>query len=173
MAYSPVAIANYFISRAAREGAPLSHMKLQKLVYFAEGWHLAFKDQQLIDDRIEAWPYGPVIKSLYHQFKSYRNANIREPETIIEANGGRIKVDIPNIPNGDTFTLGLLNKIWEIYGNFSAIDLSTMTHQDGTPWHKTYKERGGGGSQAEEIPRALIGDYFKALRQGNLAKSHG
>jgi uncharacterized phage-associated protein len=78
MTYSPLAIANYFIELAKKKDKFITPMKLQKLVYFAHGWCLALSDEPLIDEKIEAWKYGPVVTSLYHEFKRYGNDGIKE-----------------------------------------------------------------------------------------------
>lgn len=65
-------VANFFVSRFQQAGDPLTNMKLQKLLYYAQGWHLALKGDALFDERIEAWPHGPVVPPVYGTFKHYR-----------------------------------------------------------------------------------------------------
>ena len=55
--YNAIAVANYFIDKAKADGVPLTHMKLQKLIYFAHGWHLALYGEPLIDEEIQAWEF--------------------------------------------------------------------------------------------------------------------
>src|ERR1700751_2133393 len=90
--YSSFDIANYFLSRSAAEGIPLTNLKLQKMVYLANGFYLALTDgeEPLLNERIETWPYGPVISNLYHSFKRFGNDVIpaRMP----------ISVELSNIP---------------------------------------------------------------------------
>lgn len=62
--FPTIAIANHFIMRRWRDGVHVSPMKLQKLVYFAPGWYLALFNKPLIDERVEAWKFGPVILSM-------------------------------------------------------------------------------------------------------------
>jgi uncharacterized phage-associated protein len=47
------------------EQGPVTHMKLQKLVYYCQGWHLAWDEKPLFDEPIEAWANGPVCPALY------------------------------------------------------------------------------------------------------------
>lgn len=47
----------------------MSTMKLQRLVYFAQGWNLAFVGTPLFDEKIEAWASGPVVRELWELHK--------------------------------------------------------------------------------------------------------
>ena len=80
MPYSSEKIANFFLGLAQKEQVELTPLKLQKLLYFAHGWHLVLDSDgdPLLDEDIEAWKYGPVVPSIYHKFKEFRN----NPETI-------------------------------------------------------------------------------------------
>ena len=62
--YKAIDIAKYFINELHPE--PL---KLQKLLYFAQGFSYAFYDKELFNDDFEAWVHGPVIPSIYHEYK--------------------------------------------------------------------------------------------------------
>jgi len=45
---------------------PMTAMKLQKLVYYSQAWHLVWDEEPLFSDPIEAWANGPIVRSLYH-----------------------------------------------------------------------------------------------------------
>lgn len=90
--FSPQAVANYLLDKARDDGELLTHMKLQKLVYIAHGWHLAVTGKPLLSDPVEAWQFGPVIRSLYHDLKHFGHEPI----------SGRLRDSIPN-PGTDTF----------------------------------------------------------------------
>ncbi|MCL6584270.1 MAG: DUF4065 domain-containing protein [bacterium] len=115
MAYDAKAIANYFLDLAKSKGEKLTLMKLLKLIYFAHGWHLAITGKPLIDEQVEAWQYGPVIPSVYHEFKGFGN----QPITRSEIDPQLLKlfdIEVPAIHEDDSFTKSLLNKIWDTYG---------------------------------------------------------
>jgi uncharacterized phage-associated protein len=76
MSYSVATVANAFIDIVANNGFYLTNLKLQKLVYFAHGWYLAFTDTPLIDDEVQSWKYGPVIQSLHYELKHYGSGHI-------------------------------------------------------------------------------------------------
>ena len=77
MTYAVSDIANYFIWRANSDeefGDNITNLKLQKLVYYAQGFHLAWYDKPLFHEPIDAWTHGPVVRTLYAQYQS-RGAN--------------------------------------------------------------------------------------------------
>lgn len=167
MTYPSLAVANFFIEKARADGAPLSPMKLQKLVYYAEGWNLAYTGESLIDETIQAWQYGPVIPSLYHEFKHYGNGNIQTPGTTIDFSKGGLHVHAPNIKPSDSFSKELLERVWSVYKNYTAIELSSQTHTEGTPWHSIYVLKGMNSARGLEIPKEVIKTHFSDLRRAN------
>ena len=124
MIYSARQIADWFLARAALDSHMLTQMKLQKLVYIAHGWNLALYGDPLIGEDIEAWRWGPVVRSLYRDFAAYGSSPIAA------------SVSAPTL---DLRTTQLLEQIWKLYGSYTAIQLSAMTHADNTPWQQTYR----------------------------------
>ncbi len=120
-------VAKYFLSQTDEDaGDTLSNLKLQKLVYYAQGFHLALNDNPLFDEQIVAWTHGPVVEVMYHTFKRHGASNIPFPDEI----------------NPDSLTSEqeeLLQEVQDIYGQFSAWKLRDMTHQE-PPWRDTEKE---------------------------------
>jgi uncharacterized phage-associated protein len=74
--YDAIAIANYFIEKSLATGKRLTPMQLVKLVYIAHGWYLARTGKPLLADAVQAWQFGPVIPTLYHEFKQFRDGQI-------------------------------------------------------------------------------------------------
>ena len=140
MQCSAKAIANYFLETHLKK---ISHLKLQKLVYISHGWHLGIFDKTLITDEFaEAWRYGPVFPSLYHEFKMFGSKPIDRLAKDIDENEENFRVFIPNVQN-DTQKVELLRQIWNAYGNLTAGQLSELTHQNETPWAKTWNKNPG------------------------------
>ena len=73
MSHDPKAVANYFLDCAKEDGESLTLLKLVKLVYLAHGWHLGLTGDPLIKENVEAWRYGPVVPSIYHDLKIFGN----------------------------------------------------------------------------------------------------
>jgi uncharacterized phage-associated protein len=167
MAYLAKAVANEFLSLAKADGKTVSPMKLLKLVFFAHGWHLAFTKQPLIQERVEAWQYGPVIPVLYHTFKRFGNDPITEDATELRIQNGKLTFFTPRIqPSCDDPSSAeakvLIGRVWETYGQHSAVQLSNATHLPGTPWQKTYRP----GVRSLIIPDDVIRDYYDGLKAG-------
>ena len=159
--YSAKAVANYFLRLAEKEGKKLSPMKLQKLIYFAHGWHLAVYGTPLISEEVQAWKYGPVIRSIYHEFKEFGAGTIDVQATEIK----NFSMVTPGIDSDDKNTIDLLDTIWRIYGSFSAIQLSNITHRQGTPWEVTW--RANEGMLEVGIDNEEIRKYFVAQAKKN------
>ncbi len=65
-------IAKYFVSLVDEEaGDSISNLKVQKLLYYAQGGYLAFHDEPLFPEAIKAWAHGPVVPQVYHEYKQY------------------------------------------------------------------------------------------------------
>lgn len=71
MAYKVIDIANQLLVKAYRasDGELMTNLKLQKMLYYQQGFHLAYFGTPLFDDEIEAWMYGPVVPSVYNHYK--------------------------------------------------------------------------------------------------------
>jgi uncharacterized phage-associated protein len=171
MLYDPKAIANYFLRVAQDHGQPLSPMKIQKLVYFANGWHLAIKDSPLINEQVEAWPYGPVIPSLYRAFRRFGDQPITalasRPVSGVDSLGEntyrKMAPRIDDVPEQAEFTQAFLNRIWDLYGHYTAVQLSNETHRSGTPWDTICKKYNGAIPKRTDIPAEVMKSYFQAL----------
>jgi len=171
--FKSLAVANRFVEMANESGEPITLMKLLKLIYFANGWHLALANRKsLISDRIEAWKFGPVAPTVYHSFKEYGSGPITDLAEDVDraalAERGELKFHKPILKGGE-FIDAFMARVWEIYGKLTAFQLSELTHQPGTPWHKVWFELGGSQRKGTDIPDDLIAEYFK----GKLAQANG
>jgi len=135
--FDALAVANRFLALAHRDGMSVDHLKLQKLLYCAHGWYLVFTGKPLLSDHVEAWPYGPVIPAVYHQFKSFGNGPITAPALrALQDPFGSTQL-VPYELQADKYTDSVLESVWQTYKAYSGLQLSTMTHQAGTAWEKT------------------------------------
>jgi uncharacterized phage-associated protein len=78
-------VANYFLSKADPEaGDVISNLKLQKLLYYAQGFHLAIYGERLFIEQIKAWKHGPVVPDIYHHFKKHGEFGLPRPTQVQE-----------------------------------------------------------------------------------------
>jgi uncharacterized phage-associated protein len=132
--YSPIEVANTFIKRYGKNCPDLSHMKLQKLVYMVHGWWLAYNENPILNEKPQLWKHGPVIDSLYHILKVYGMKPLKEPIQII------FDQNAPIIEGEQNKTIiSLIEWVWNRYGHLGALELSDMTHKDGTAWKEVAK----------------------------------
>ena len=119
-------IANHYIDRANKDDQPLTHLQVQKLVYYAHAWMLAFFDEPMIHNDIEVWRHGPVVPAVYYCLSHNRGQPIREP--------------IPIHASDDRdFTAkqeAVLNAVFNKYASRTGPELSALTHRKGTPWER-------------------------------------
>ena len=155
MLYTPKSLANYFLDLAKASGQSISPMKLQKLVYYAHGWYAGYTGEPLIDEQVEAWQYGPVIPSLYHEFKRFGAGDITGKAMDFEG------IELREVPvPADAGILKFLDSVWKNYGQFTGVKLSEMTHAPEGPWDQTWKRVAG--MRGADIPFECIAKHFEA-----------
>jgi uncharacterized phage-associated protein len=142
MPVSAMIVAHYFLAKRDPEaGDEISNLKLQKLLYYAQGLHLALTGEPLFPETIEAWQHGPVVPPVYHACKRYGERNLPQveanPHSSLTAEQRRF-----------------LDDVYEVYGQFSAWKLREMTH-DEAPW-KDAEARG----PSTEITHQALRDFF-------------
>lgn len=150
MAYSALAVANAFIEQALRGKIPnLTPMKLQKLLFFAQSWHLRKKGKSspLFDDNFARWKYGPVIPSLYHELKTYGADRISSTLSNVDIDDDfEVVLVTPSIPASDSDAYELIDEIIKKYGHLTGSQLSFLTHEDDTAWKIGLKDGEADGS---------------------------
>lgn len=140
-------IANAVLDRSEARGFAITNMALNKIVYFAHGWHLAIYDRPLVDSRFEAWQYGPVHPQLYKQFKNFGDKPIRARALRLDLETGQ------NIPVAYDFEAEIsqhIDKIVDFYGEMTAGRLSAISHEEGAPWDLVWKAAGSSPGMALE-----------------------
>jgi len=141
-------IAKWFLQAVDRQsGETISHLKLQKLVYYAQAWSIALRNEPLFGSELQAWAHGPVSKELYDEYKSYGYQSIEAPS------------GEPDICAEESEHLEM---IWDAYGDISAKKLEDMTHQE-EPW---LEARGGLPNEARcdtIISHETMSRFYKEL----------
>lgn len=141
--YSAIDIANWFLNENRKQmnfgdSEFITNLKLQKLLYYAQGCYLAQNDESLIKEDFLAWEHGPVIRKIYNKFR------------IFGSNGIQYEEDYDDKLDEDTKVL--LKKVYDRFGQYTAWKLRDMTHQE-TPWKETERNH--------VIDKMIIQNYFK------------
>ena len=127
----------------------LSHLKLQKLLYFAQGVSLAINNESLFSDKIYAWTHGPVVREVYDKFKKYGRNDI-------ELSINNKEMEVIETLESDSKISNVLNLVYDNFGIYTAWQLREMTHIPSGPWETTVRTKG----MDKEISLNLIKDYF-------------
>jgi uncharacterized phage-associated protein len=147
--FRPVEIARWFINATDREsGDDITHLKVQKLLYYAQGWHLAHFDEPLFNEEMEAWAHGPVEVSVWESFRGYGFNSIPEQE---------------NARRFDDRTRRLLVSVDRKYGIYTAKRLERMTHQE-PPWLRARGDLPPDERCNEIVSKSEMKRYFNSLR---------
>ena len=144
--HDPCHVANYFINRSIEENRPFTPLQIQKMVFFAHGWTLAFRQEPLLEREFEAWTYGPVMPAIYHNLSYYGGGAVTQP------------ILARALPFDD-FENNILSQVYDLYGKFDGLQLSAMSHTPGGPWDKTWRRY----KRQSVIPDETVREYFKDL----------
>ncbi len=122
-------VANFFIDIANKSADDsITNLKLNKLLYFAQGVFLARTGKVLFNDKISAWEFGPVVPAIYRKYSPCG----KHPIECVDASF-----------NGGSFTeeeLGVLLDVMREVGQYTGSKLVSITHQQGTPWSEVYEQ---------------------------------
>jgi uncharacterized phage-associated protein len=146
--YRAITIAKWLIAWADAESEELSNMKLQKLLYFAQGHHLARHSLPLFLESLQAWSHGPVVPSVYRAFRDFGATSITLPDS-----------DPFTWDEVDPVTADFLGMVWNTYGGYSAGRLRNMTHEE-PPWRDNWR---GEDEPGMVIPVEDMKRYFSRL----------
>jgi uncharacterized phage-associated protein len=138
-------IRNYLEEQQDNEIEQMTNLKIQKLLYYAQGVCLAIQDNPLFSDDIVAWKHGPVVEEVYHEYKVYAGDGIEYKR---EDNDEMICDKLVK----DKETIDILEFVYKEFGQYTAWKLRNMTH-DERPWKET--------DQGCIINNELIKNYFR------------
>lgn len=140
-------IVEYIIS-ATNEVTPLA---LQKILYYAQGFYIAFFKKILFKDDCQAWIHGPVYVNIYEKYKSFKSANI-----LININDN-IKEKIEDEKKE------ILDVIIKYFGYYNGKALEKMTHYE-TPWINARKGLLPTENSNNIINKNDIEEYFEKVK---------
>lgn len=145
--YSESHIADYLLAECRERGELLTNLKLQKLLYYAQAWHLALFNEELFAEDFKAWVHGPVLLSQYHRFKGYGYRPIDE-ET--------------KRPNLDENTIRFLDEVIDMFGAETAVALELMTHRE-RPWIEARGDLPPHEPGTASIDKKVMAEFYRSL----------
>lgn len=164
LSHPALLIADYLLAHRKQE---LTTLHVVKLTYICHGWHLGLYGVPLINEKVEAWKYGPVIKTVYDVFKKYHagvithmascNTDLSDVEKVKEWEDAMFC-------NVASKQKTVLDKVLDAYGDLSASTLIKITHRDDSPWARCYVK----GMPYSLIPDYITQSYYKALADGRI-----
>ena len=146
--YTACDVAHWIVANIDRDaGDSITHLKLQKLTYYAQAWALVILGRPLFDEDFQAWAHGPVVESVFREYRSFGWDALPCPD------------EVPDFDDEDS---ELLANVVDVYGDLSAKHLERMTHAE-DPWRDA---RGNLPPEARSnavIPKSRIKEYYKSL----------
>ncbi|MDN7806934.1 Panacea domain-containing protein [Burkholderia gladioli] len=154
--FTPIDVAAWFLNRQDLDaGDPITHLKLQKLVYYAQAWCLAMLNEPLFDEDLEAWAHGPVSRSLYDKYAGAKWNPLEAPGGE-DAGFSAEQVDI-------------LQEVKEAYGRYASKRLEAMTHNE-QPWLDARGSLGPEERSNAKISKETMGHFYKDLLEKTTAE---
>ncbi|MFP9115866.1 Panacea domain-containing protein [Flavobacterium sp. RHBU_3] len=155
------AVANEFLKLAEQTGKQLTNLQLAKLCYIAQGFSLAILNQKAFPDAIEAWKFGPVVPSLYHEFKHFQSEPITSKSIVAKSDTEFVTPEVK-----DENIKKVVAVVWNVYRDVSGGSLVSLTHQGNTPWSLSYEP-----NRNKVISDDLIKRYYTKF-VGNLEQKY-
>lgn len=139
-----------YVLKVAKKHGEVSHLKLQKLLYYVDCWHYVFMDKPLIHEDFQAWVHGPVLPSVYRNYGPELFAGIK-----------------PIINNPDISWLSaekqkLVDDVVNVYAKKTAYELECMTHAE-APWIKARKGLDPSEKSRNPINKPFSAKYYRKL----------
>lgn len=131
-----------------KQDEPMTHLKIQKLLYYANGLNLVYRNQPLFDDPIEAWKHGPVVREIYNDLSQYGKQDLMQISNL------QYTEDILNDDDKD-----IIRMAFREYGRYTALELRNMTHNEST-WIEAYQK-----GQNTPIDNKAMRTYFAKIQR--------
>ena len=137
-----------------------SNLRLQKLLYIAQVYHIGEHGKYLIDEDFVAWKLGPVEPKLYYYCKMCGSDYI---DNIFPKNAG-----VDEEINAEEFNT--LKMAFEKLKKLSNNALVRATHWEKGAWHYVYERN----TRGVAIPRELLEmEYNNRLGKEMALEEHG
>ena len=154
--YSACELADYLLRKVNRPaGESINLMKLNALLYYCEAWSLAVFERELIEEELQAWDHGPVFPSVWERLK-HKGWNNLEAD------------DLNSATALDEETTGLLDDVYQAYGDFPMPDLEKMIKKD-APWKDARRGLPAWDLSKKPMNRAAMAKFYKTAFEAEQA----
>lgn len=159
---SALHVADYMLATAKLDyGLNLDQLQLNKLLYITNGFVLRERDDPAFHNDVEAWKYGPVIRTVWETYRSWGKSSINRLEmcyTSLDDRDAVAKRRMELFKIIDKDIAGIVAGVLQDYGRCAGGEMVKMTHKKGTPWHKVYRP-----GHDNVIPTKLIAKFYRQL----------
>ncbi|ACV64603.1 prophage ps3 protein 01 [Desulfofarcimen acetoxidans DSM 771] len=153
---NPIDLSRHVIKYVNDKGHEVSHLKLQKLIYYVDAWHNVYFNQPLIEDQFEAWMHGPVVRNIWNYFRD--KSVLYDPIKLEEG-----YFDISEYISSEQ--LELINDVLDEYGDKTAYYLECLTHSE-EPWRRARLGYAPSDKCEAVIYKDLIKQFYGSMLYG-------
>jgi uncharacterized phage-associated protein len=157
--YDARQVANLVLDTCGELEAEITNLKLLKILYFSYGWYLAAYQRKLFHNPIEAWEHGPVVRSVWQEFRAAGKASIKGRASYLELQTGLRRQAPTSLADTDA---AFIRAETREHLAASAWELSSQTHEVGTAWHYVWHSSGTSANIGMRISDELISREFTA-----------
>ena len=147
-ALSPSLTADFLLVESRERGEVLTNLKLQKLLYYADGWFSVVNGRPLFAEDFQAWVHGPVLPSQYRRFKEFQ--------------WRPIELDVLRPVGLAKEIVAHLEEIVDVFGSETAVALELMTHRE-PPWLEARAGLPADAPSNAIISKQTMKAYFQSL----------
>jgi uncharacterized phage-associated protein len=158
-------VANKMIELFKQDNQPISHKKLQKLVYLTYAFYYYFNDKKLFEEKFEAWPHGPVCRELYFDIKNKAGNNYNA----FNISNIKLEVESEN-PEDEEEIKYNCNYVKQYFGDWSANSLEYLTHKSGSAWSKVINKDNDDIEEPYLDSKDIINDIKKIVDEYSVSK---
>ena len=129
----------------------ITHLSLQKALYYVQGFFYAFYQTFLFTEDCEAWVHGPVYREIYRRYSNY----------CFDPIGSVNEFDVSSLSGEEKV---LLDSIVRHVCCYSGKTLESFTHTE-TPWVSARVGLPADASSNRIISKQSIGEYFTSVKE--------
>ena len=122
----PINIVRYILFKYTYDGDLITNLKMQKILYYVYVWFLVNFKKPCFDEKFQAWPNGPVLRSVYKELKGFQSSPIETSFANLQCE--QDLAELKNLLGKDLVCL--IDEVYEEYGRMSAFELVNLTHKE-------------------------------------------